>query len=540
LRSEALRCAADLVQLHHGEYRIDAELKMVHDAGIGIVGMKVMAGGGRVMPFYPTTEETRSTLKKPGAVLASLKWVLRSKYMDTTIPSMVDIDQLEENLTAMGEAWRPTDEKLLAECLEQMKPSYCRMCGACSGTCPKGLPVSDLLRFAMYADGYGQFAVGRENFQQLPASVRDVRCNDCTRMCSFSVPTVCRSRAGWRARRNCSHSSLPATAYHCSMALLWCALAVLGVTASAANPVPFKTQEIATKLGVVYALSIADVNGDGKPDIVAITNSQLLWFENPWLDEHLIAERITEKDNVAVAPMDIDRDGKLDFALAADWQSTNTTGGGSLHWITNAGQVHHITTEPTLHRIGWIDVDGDRSSRTVVVPLHGRGTKPPELDRRTGRAHSVFKVPKNPAKDPWKAEVADDTLHIVHNFIGVGREIWVAAAEGVFALSRGEDGKWSRRKIAEGRPGEIKLGRAGKSRYLATVEPWHGNSVVLFTKRRLFPGNEPSLTAVLTRDTPSLGPISTATATTNSSRAGAASLGGSRCTDSNPASGSRQ
>jgi uncharacterized protein len=166
---------------------VDAELKMIHDAGIGIVGMKVMAGGGRVMPFYPTTEETRSTLKKPGAVLASLKWVLRSRYMDTTIPSMVDIDQLEENLTAMGQAWRPTDEKLLAECLEQMKPSYCRMCGACSGTCPKGLPVSDLLRFAMYADGYGQFAVGRENFQQLPASVRDVRCNDCTE-CSVQCP----------------------------------------------------------------------------------------------------------------------------------------------------------------------------------------------------------------------------------------------------------------------------------------------------------------------------------------------------------------
>jgi uncharacterized protein len=166
---------------------IDAELKMVHDAGVGIVGMKVMAGGGRVMPFYPTTEETRSTLKKPGAVLASLKWVLRSRYMDTVIPSMVDMDQLDENVTAMGEPWRPADEKLLAESLEQMKPSYCRMCGACSGTCPKGLPVADVLRFAMYAEGYGQFALGREQFQQLPEAAREVRCTDCSE-CAVKCP----------------------------------------------------------------------------------------------------------------------------------------------------------------------------------------------------------------------------------------------------------------------------------------------------------------------------------------------------------------
>jgi predicted aldo/keto reductase-like oxidoreductase len=166
---------------------IDNELKMVHDAGIGIVGMKVMAGGGRVMPFYPTTEETRATLKKPGAVLASLKWVLRNRNIDTVIPSMVDVDQLEENLTAMATPWRPADEKLLAETLDQITPAQCRMCGQCNGACPKGLPVSDILRYAMYADGYGQFALGRENFLQLDQSVRAVRCGDCD-SCSVQCP----------------------------------------------------------------------------------------------------------------------------------------------------------------------------------------------------------------------------------------------------------------------------------------------------------------------------------------------------------------
>jgi hypothetical protein len=79
-------------------------------------------------------------------------------------------------------------------------------------------------------------------------------------------------------------------------------------------------------------------------------------------------------------------------------------------------------------------------------------------------------------------EVADSSLHIVHNFITVGPEIWLASAEGVFALRRGEQGKWSKRLIGEGSPGEISLGRTGGERHLATVEPWHGQNVVVYAE----------------------------------------------------------
>jgi hypothetical protein len=242
----------------------------------------------------------------------------------------------------------------------------------------------------------------------------------------------------------------------------------------------FRTEEIATGLGVVYAVTTADVNGDGKLDVVAINNHQLLWFENPGWRKHVVAEKITARDNVALAPRDVDGDGKLDFALAADWQATNTASGGSLHWVTSDGRVAMIAEEPTLHRIGWTDVDGSGGPELIAVPLHGRGTKGPEWTNGPGARILVFRVPSDPLIDAWPVEVADQSLHIVHNFITVGREIWTASAEGVSVLRRGSDGKWSRRLIAEGKPGEIKLGRCGRKRCLATVEPWHGNAVVVY------------------------------------------------------------
>ncbi len=263
-----------------------------------------------------------------------------------------------------------------------------------------------------------------------------------------------------------------------------CAAVCASVCTSVCKAQPsYRMQEIAKDLGVVYAVTTADVNGDGKRDIAAINNTQLLWFENPSWTRHVVAEKVTKADNVALAALDIDGDGKLDFALGADWQSTNTASGGSLHWVSSGGAVHNIATEPTLHRIRFADVDGDRRPELIVVPLHGRGTKGPGWNDGPGARVLVFRIPKNPAAQPWPVEVADESLHIAHNFITVGREIWVAAAEGVFGLRKAR-GTWSKRQIGEGQPGEIKLGTVRGRRYLATVEPWHGERIVIYEEAR--------------------------------------------------------
>jgi hypothetical protein len=163
---------------------MDQAIEVASKAGIGIVGMKVMAGGFRSLkPTDPTYEK----LHREGAMLSALKWVIKKPGITTTIPSMTDMDQLEENLKAMATPYSPTDEKVLTAHLEQIKPIYCRLCGQCDGTCQKGLPVADVLRFLTYADGYRQFALGRERFSELPAHQAAVRCGDCAE-CTVRCP----------------------------------------------------------------------------------------------------------------------------------------------------------------------------------------------------------------------------------------------------------------------------------------------------------------------------------------------------------------
>lgn len=164
---------------------MDTVLDTAAKAGMGVVAMKVMAGGFRTArPGTPAHER----LSKPGAPGAMLKWAVRKPFVHTAIPGIMDLDQLEENYKAACEPFKEeSDRPLLARQLEIIRPLYCSMCGTCSGKCAQGLPVSDIIRYVSYAEGYGQFALGRDNYLTLPQDQQFAKCSDCT-TCAVRCP----------------------------------------------------------------------------------------------------------------------------------------------------------------------------------------------------------------------------------------------------------------------------------------------------------------------------------------------------------------
>jgi predicted aldo/keto reductase-like oxidoreductase len=163
---------------------VTSAIEAAHRAGMGIVAMKALAGGfsriqrgDRLYGVQP--DALTATLRQDGALLAAIKWVLKNQSVDTAIVCMTDFDQLDENLRALSERYGPKDGKLLAAQLAWIRPLYCRSCGACTGACPNGVPVPEVLRILSYADGYGEFALARERFLELPLEQRSVRCGDC-------------------------------------------------------------------------------------------------------------------------------------------------------------------------------------------------------------------------------------------------------------------------------------------------------------------------------------------------------------------------
>jgi aryl-alcohol dehydrogenase-like predicted oxidoreductase len=161
-------------------------------AGMAVVAMKVLAGGfSRIQRgdrlYDAAPEALTNTLKREGAMLAAIKWALKNRSVDTAIICMTNFDQLNENLRAMSEPFTDHDRELLADQMAYIGPMYCRMCGSCRGVCDKGVPVSDMLRYLSYAEGYGQFAMARDHYLALPDDIRQIQCRDCN-ACTVNCP----------------------------------------------------------------------------------------------------------------------------------------------------------------------------------------------------------------------------------------------------------------------------------------------------------------------------------------------------------------
>jgi predicted aldo/keto reductase-like oxidoreductase len=156
-----------------------AAISRLHDAGIGVVAMKVIiAVAGFVPREIPLTNE---------GPLAAIKWVLLNPAISTTVPYSKNIAELEMNVRAMTEPYTPQDEKMLYVRSQEIRSLYCRMCYACKGKCPMGVPITDELRVLAYNDFGGNFNQARESFNLLPKKIRRVRCSDCS-SCAIQCP----------------------------------------------------------------------------------------------------------------------------------------------------------------------------------------------------------------------------------------------------------------------------------------------------------------------------------------------------------------
>jgi aldos-2-ulose dehydratase/isomerase family protein/VCBS repeat protein len=284
-------------------------------------------------------------------------------------------------------------------------------------------------------------------------------------------------------------------------------------------PLRWRPHEVA-KISGGYQVAVGEVNRDGRPDILALSSEASIveWYENPtW-----VARRITTRTrkNISLAPLLGCGRGFEGIALAADFHLDDSTQ-GTVWWAerpTHSGhrdqewELHPIAQIPTSHRLRWADLDGDGRLELVDVPLLGLGAKAP--DYRGGAPITWFDVPEaifrhersQDDRERWKPHLLDNSLSVVHGILVFdwdhdGRdELLTASFEGVHlfrSTGRGSDLRWTKIRLAEGdqnrKPAsgvvsaeahrgssEVGVGEVAGHRFLATIEPWHGDQVVVY------------------------------------------------------------
>jgi hypothetical protein len=264
----------------------------------------------------------------------------------------------------------------------------------------------------------------------------------------------------------------------------------------AAEPARFAEHTIATGLKGGYQVVIADLNHDGKPDVIALASGmpELVWYENPTWERHVIAGGFSRMINCAA--WDADGDGIPLIALASGFANEAKNSDGIVSILRHDGdprrpwKVTEIDRLTTSHRLRWADIDGSGKKVLINAPLTGAHADAPEYRDHTPL---VFYRPGE-----WKRTlIGDENEGVVHGIYpvdwdGDGSEaILTASFVGIDLYRFGKDQRWSRTEIAKGDPAawpksgssDVAVGRAGGRRYLAAIEPWHGSQVVVYRSK---------------------------------------------------------
>jgi FG-GAP-like repeat len=283
---------------------------------------------------------------------------------------------------------------------------------------------------------------------------------------------------------------------------------VFGFTASCLLPTayyagpPAYSQEfdrtvIDASFSGAYQVEVADVNGDKKPDIIAVGGSTCAWYENPTWKKRVVTGGKLTPGIISSATADIDGDGKAEIAIAYVFAMNTPTTGKLLlaeqgRGLDDPWKLLPIADIGSIHRLRWGDINGDKQPDLVIAPIFGPRATPPIYDDPArliffdGREHIKSGKTRSHllATRPvmHSIEVADakktGSAHILTaDNLGVGVVRLISPGHNdVIDLVAGAKGDAPKRGCSEVHLGQL---RGGKY-FLATLEPWHGNQVAVY------------------------------------------------------------
>lgn len=264
-----------------------------------------------------------------------------------------------------------------------------------------------------------------------------------------------------------------------------------------------------------YQVEVADVNGDGRPDLVALGGGTCAWYENPGWRKRIVTGPDRTPGIITSATRDLDGDGRAEILIGYEF-GLNTPSRGRLGLARRPSgegvswdepwEFLELGEVPSVHRLRFVDTGVGGRPLLVSAPLLGPKASPPSdhedlaliewfaweegrgggLDWGRPRRGPLGRRPVLHAIETRDAAEGAPARLLTADNLGVAEIALDGDLAGMSARVPRE-GSHPSESLTAGTvaaapnrgASEIHAGRSGDgTRFLATIEPWHGTRVV--------------------------------------------------------------
>ena len=159
----------------------DAILRRAAERGIGTAVFKTNAGN---------RHQEIEDLEAGGLSFpqATVKWALTNPDVSSVAVTMTNFDKIREFTSAVKTGVSAAEVAMLRRYADEMYDKYCRFCGECEASCPHGVAVADINRYAMYFSYYGREKEAMQRYRSLSGRSSATMCDGCAGPCNAACP----------------------------------------------------------------------------------------------------------------------------------------------------------------------------------------------------------------------------------------------------------------------------------------------------------------------------------------------------------------
>jgi len=119
---------------------------------------------------------------------ATVKWALTNPAVASVAVTLKNFDEIGEYASAVGSTLARSEVEMMRRYADEMYDRYCRFCGICEASCPHGVAVADVMRYAMYFRYYGREKDAMRQYGALARQRSAALCDRCPGPCDARCP----------------------------------------------------------------------------------------------------------------------------------------------------------------------------------------------------------------------------------------------------------------------------------------------------------------------------------------------------------------